>query len=125
MKILAVDLYYPENTTYVSSDKVGSFLLGRLLKRHPLFAVHNGNKVTPIVLTSGDISVIQKEVDEQVKALESEEKDLGMNKTQKTLVQSVINYVEYVSEGSENEELNMTCKAVRALLKLVQEEENA
>lgn len=125
MKILAVDLYYPENTTYVSSDKVGIFLCGRLLKRHPLFAVHNGNKLTPIVLTSADISVIQKEVDEQVKALESEQKDLGMNKTQKTLVESVINYVEYVSEGSENEELKMTCKAVRALLKLVQEEESA
>ncbi|QGT54455.1 hypothetical protein b3_0212 [Synechococcus phage B3] len=31
----------------------------------------------------------------------------------------------YVSKDSENEELKLTCKAVRALLKLVQDEENA
>lgn len=69
MKLLVVCLDWPENSLYIKPDKAGFYLLGRQLKRYPLFAVDDERNMTPIVLTSGDIDVIQNEVNQQLEAL--------------------------------------------------------
>jgi hypothetical protein len=69
MKLLVVSLDHPENSLYIKPEKAGIYLLGRQIKRYPLFAVDDERNITPIVLTSAEISMAQKEVDEQLEAL--------------------------------------------------------
>ena len=69
MKLLVVSLDWPENSLYIKPDKAGVFLCGRQFSRYPLFAVDDERNMTPIILTSGDIEVIQNEVNEQLEAL--------------------------------------------------------
>lgn len=73
MKLLAVDLSYPDNTRYLEIESAGIFMVGRLISRHPLFAVSEDKTMTQIKLTSGDITIIQEEVNRQFEVLELRE----------------------------------------------------
>lgn len=69
MKLLAIDLSFPEQTRYIDPEGAGVFMLGRLLPRWPLFAVAEDKTMTPIVLTSAECTEIQQEVNRQFEIL--------------------------------------------------------
>lgn len=86
MKLLAIDLSFPEQTQYIDPDAVGVFMWGRLLTRWPLFAVAEDKTMTPIVLTSAEITEIQQEVNRQFEVLKLRE-DLVQTRTKLTLAE--------------------------------------
>ena len=67
MKLLVVNLQNPNETKYRNPKDISAFMLGRRLSNYPMFAVSDDGTMKQIVLTSGDVMEIKKQVMEQLK----------------------------------------------------------
>ena len=67
MKLLVVNLQNPNETKYHNPKDIGAFMWGRRLSNYPMFSVSDGGTMKQIVLTSGDVMEIKKQVMEQLK----------------------------------------------------------
>lgn len=96
MKLLAVDLSFPEQTQYIDIDAVGVFMWGRSLIRWSLFAVANDKTVTPIVLPSAEISEIQQAVNRQLDVLKLREQEKEVQAELATAEKLLKEYIEEI-----------------------------
>lgn len=73
MKLLIVDLYHPNKTSYHSPYNIAAFMLGRRLSNYLMFAVGNDGSTYQINVTTADCVALQKQVLAQLQELRTKQ----------------------------------------------------